>query len=336
METKYLLAIMLVFIASVGQLHAQKKVTCTSRQSKCFAHRIVCPRECPDVKSTNPKDKVCYLDCNSPICKAECKHQKPNCNGRGAACLDPRFIGGDGSVFYFHGRRNENFSLVSDTNFQINAHFIGLRPEGRSRDYTWIQALGILFDSQNFSVQATPATKWADEVDHLRFTYNEKEVVIPEGHLSSWKSSESELQVERTSSKNSVKIILPEVMEISINVVPITKEDDRVHNYQIPSDNCFAHLETQFRFFGLSSKVEGVLGRTYQPDFESSAKLGVAMPVVGGEDKYSTSSLLSPDCKACIFLHVGASNEKDALVMDYGFLDCTGGSASGHGIMCRK
>ncbi|NHW78243.1 hypothetical protein, partial [Escherichia coli] len=88
------------------------------------------------------------------------------------------------------------------------------------------------------------------------------------------------LQVQRTSSKNSVLVTLPEIAEISINVVPVTKQDDRIHNYQIPVDDCYAHLEVQFRFYGLSSKVEGVLGRTYQPDFKNPAKPGVAMPVV--------------------------------------------------------
>jgi len=39
--------------------------------------------------------------------------------------------------------------------------------------------------------------------------------------------------------------------------------------------------------------IEGVLGRTYQPDFQNPAKSGVAMPVVGGEDKYRITSLIS-------------------------------------------
>ncbi|KAL6350421.1 hypothetical protein AAG906_004372 [Vitis piasezkii] len=43
---------------------------------------------------------------------------KPACNGVGAACFDPRFIGGDGIVFYFHGKSNQHFSLVSDVNLQ--------------------------------------------------------------------------------------------------------------------------------------------------------------------------------------------------------------------------
>ncbi|MFS7987749.1 hypothetical protein Hanom_Chr11g01026581 [Helianthus anomalus] len=66
-----------------------------------------------------------------------------------------------------------------------------------------------------------------------------------------------------------------------------------MHNYQIPSNDNFAHLEVQFRFFGLSSNVEGILGRTYHPDFENPAKPGVAMPVVGGDDNYKASSLLA-------------------------------------------
>lgn len=125
-----------------------------------------------------------------------CIDKKPNCNGPGAACLDPRFIGGDGIVFYFHGKSNQNFALVSDSNLQINAHFIGLRPIGRARDFTWIQALGILFGTNTFSVEATKAEKWNNEVDHLRFSYNGNELDVPEGYPSLWTSSRSNIKVE--------------------------------------------------------------------------------------------------------------------------------------------
>lgn len=96
-------------------------------------------------------------------------------------------------------------------------------------------------------------------------------------------------------------ILIEEIAEVSINAVPVTSEDDRIHKYGIPSDDCFAHLEVQFRFLKLSPEVEGVLGQTYRPGFENPAKRGVEMPVVGGEDMYQTSSLLSPDCKMCLF-----------------------------------
>ena len=183
--------------------------------------------------------------------------RKPNCDAPGAACLDPRFIGADGIVFYFHGKRNEHFSLVSDLNLQINARFIGLRPAGRTRDYTWIQALGILFDSHSFSLEATEASTWNGEVDHLKLSHNGKELIIPEGQLSAWQSPDNDIIVQRTSSKNSVRVTLPEVAEISIYVVPVTREDDRIHNYQIPSDDCFAHLEVQSSSLVYLRKLKG-------------------------------------------------------------------------------
>ncbi|KAK3003479.1 hypothetical protein RJ639_018235 [Escallonia herrerae] len=330
-----LLIILLIFVSGVSVQVNGETVTC-NRPGPCFLRRLSCPSECPTVYPSDPQAKVCYVNCNSPICRAECRNRKPNCNGPGAACLDPRFIGGDGIVFYFHGKSNEHFSLVSDLNLQINARFIGLRPAGRPRDYTWIQALGLLFDSHAVSVEATKAMTWDDEVDHLKLSYEGKELLIPEGYPSLWKSPENDLKIERTSSKNSVLITVPEVAEISVNVVPVTKEDDRIHNYQIPSGDCFAHLEVQFRFYGLSSKIEGVLGRTYQEDFKNPAKPGVAMPVVGGEDKYRVTSLLSADCASCNFSPSGVLKQEDSPAMNYGTLDCTSGPNGGNGIVCRK
>ncbi|XP_023739298.1 uncharacterized protein LOC111887363 [Lactuca sativa] len=312
----------------------QEILTCKSRKSRCFMKRIKCPVECPKVKPKNPKDKACFLDCYSPKCEAVCKSRKPNCNGPGAACYDPRFIGGDGIVFYFHGKRNEHFSLISDSDLQINARFIGLRPEGRTRDYTWIQALGFKFGHHNFTLEAARTQKWDDDVDHIKLSYDGKELFIPEGHSSEWNSPEGDIQVERTATSNSLTVKVLDVAEISVNVIPVSEEDSKIHNYQIPTNDSFAHLEVQFRFFGLSSKVEGILGRTYRPDFENPAKPGVAMPVVGGDDKYKTSSLLAADCALCVFSpkEIKDGND-DSPMMEYGMLDCTGG---GNGIICKK
>ncbi|KAL9236382.1 hypothetical protein vseg_011061 [Gypsophila vaccaria] len=337
--------ILLVFVSCLIEVHSKTSVpvpvparaetrTCVSRKSPCFLKKITCPKQCPTLNPKNTGTKVCNIDCYSPMCKAICRNRKPNCSGRGAACLDPRFIGADGIVFYFHGKSNQHFSLVSDHNLQINARFIGHRPAGRTRDNTWIQALGIRFDTHTFTLEATPASHWDEQVDHLKFAYDGQELDIPEGYPSNWTGKD--LTIERTDSRNSVTVTIPEVAEISVNVVPITKEDDRIHNYQIPSDNCFVHLEVQFQFFGLSAEVEGVIGRTYQPDFKNPAKPGVAMPVVGGEDRYRTSTLLSPDCKSCRFSPFGVVRQDVSFLKDLGMLDCTGSSTTGHGIVCRK
>ncbi|KAJ0733693.1 hypothetical protein HanPI659440_Chr11g0411171 [Helianthus annuus] len=301
--------------------------------SRCEHQTLYCPSECPSSESNDPEAKVCRIDCYSPKCKAECKHRKPDCNSPGSACYDPRFIGGDGIVFYFHGKVNEHFALISDSNLQINGRFIGHRPAGRSRDFTWIQSLGLLFNSHTFSLEATKSATWDGEIDHLKFAYDGEEISLPIGGLSTWKSREEEIKVERTSGLNSVMVTIPGVVEILANVVPVTAEDDRIHGYNVPSDDCFAHLEVQFRFAGLSDGVEGVLGRTYQPDFKNPAKPGVAMAVVGGEDKYKTSSLLAADCANCVFDSSNVvGNEKQMVT-----LDCSAkGLFQGNGIVCKK
>lgn len=279
----------------------------------------------------------CYI-----ILANECSfvstERKPNCDGPGAACYDPRFIGGDGIVFYFHGKKDEHFSLISDVNLQINARFIGLRPAGRTRDFTWIQALGLIFGFHNFTLEATKAENWDQEADHLKFTYDGMSFNVPIGYSSAWNSPDENLELERTSGTNSVRVTIQEIVEISANVVPVTEKDDAIHGYQIPKNDSFAHLEVQFRFFGLSSKVEGILGRTYQPSFKNPAKPGVDMAVVGGDDKYKTSSLLSADCNSCVLITPEKKvAERDLALMDYGSLDCTGrGIDGGKGIVCKK
>ena len=108
--------------------------------------------------------------------------------------------------------------------------------------------------------------------------------------------------VERTDDTNNVRVTVDGLLEMDVRVAPIGAEENRVHNYQLPADDAFAHLETQFRFKNLTEKVEGVLGQTYRPGYVSPVKRGVPMPVMGGEDKYRTPSLLSPLCKLCRFL----------------------------------
>lgn len=110
----------------------------------------------------------------------------PNSYRPGSACHDPRFIGGDGIVFYFHGKSNEHFSLVSDLDVQINARFTGHKPTGHSRDFTWIQTLGILFNSSTFSLEATKVATWDQGIDHLKFSFDGQDLVIPEKILSTW------------------------------------------------------------------------------------------------------------------------------------------------------
>ncbi|XP_068645399.1 uncharacterized protein [Aristolochia californica] len=311
---------------------------CDNRSSKCFGKDIKCPKQCPEFKPADPTAKACFVDCNSPKCEAVCRNRKPNCEGIGAACFDPRFIGGDGIMFYFHGKANQTFTLVSDTHIHINARFIGRRPEGRARDNTWIQAVGIMFGTHTFTLAAKKVAQWEDAVDQFDFSYDGTPLSMDVGHLTSWTAPNSPLSLERTAPVNSITLTLPEVAEISVSIVPITKEDDRVHNYQIPANDCFAHLEVQFKFFNLSEKVEGVLGQTYRPEFANPVKRGVSMPIMGGEHKYKTSALLSPDCGFCVFSpETSPLTAAKLLSLDpSATIDCTSKMSNGRGIVCRR
>ncbi|WCJ40306.1 Late embryogenesis abundant (LEA) protein-related [Euphorbia peplus] len=277
-----------------GQERAQCKL------KKGCTKALICPAQCPQKKpKQNKKNKGCHIDC-SGRCEATCKWRKPNCNGYGSLCYDPRFVGGDGVMFYFHGAKGGNFAVISDNHLQINAHFIGTRPQGRTRDFTWVQALNVMFDDHNLVISANKISQWSHDVDALTVRWDGKEMNIPVNGETKW-GDERKVQVERTDDRNSVRVKVEGLLEMDIRVRPIGKQENIVHKYELPENDAFAHLETQFKFNNLSNLVEGILGKTYRPDYVSSAKTGVPMPVMGGEDKYQTLSLFSPLCRACRF-----------------------------------
>ena len=109
-------------------------------------------------------------------------------------------------MFYFHGKSNEDFCLVSDTNLHVNAHFIGIRPEGRTRDFTWVQALGVMFDNHSFSVGAKTVAQWTDHEDHMMFTYDGQDIVLDIGAGNKWSSDMGEVEIVRTSETNVVQV----------------------------------------------------------------------------------------------------------------------------------
>ncbi|KAK1309348.1 hypothetical protein QJS10_CPA09g02085 [Acorus calamus] len=296
-----------------------ERALCLAR-GRCLFSILQCPKQCPQRKPRNNlKVKGCFIDCSSR-CETTCKYRKPNCNGYGSVCYDPRFVGGDGVMFYFHGAKNGDFALVSDDDLHINAHFIGSRPPGRSRDFTWVQGLAIMFDSHTLVVSAKRVSKWNDSDDALFIQWDGQEVSVPTNEEAEWRAppseeySKREVVVERTDITNSVKVTVEGLLEMDIKVTPIGEEEDRVHGYHLPSDDAFAHLEMQFKFPKLTDKVEGVLGKTYRPDYVSPVKIGVPMPMMGGEDKYRTPSFLSTVCAACHFKHPNSITTTDTAV----------------------
>ncbi|XP_030505725.2 uncharacterized protein LOC115720699 [Cannabis sativa] len=293
-----------------------KRVRCRNKNyPSCYGMEHTCPSACPD---------QCEVDCVtcSPVC---------NCNKPGAVCQDPRFIGGDGLTFYFHGKKDHDFCLVSDSNLHINAHFIGKRNPNMTRDFTWVQSLGILFDNHKLFIGAKKTSTWSNAIDRLSLAFDGEPVLLPVGEGATWQSPESSIAVSRTQDVNSVEIEVEGNFKLKATVVPITKKESQIHQYGITEEDCFAHLDVSFKFFALSREVNGVLGQTYGKNYVSRVKMGLPMSVLGGERKFSASSLFAADCMAARF----DGKRKSGLEDEFVGMEC-GSGMGGRGVVCKK
>ncbi|KAM7470457.1 hypothetical protein LguiA_008640 [Lonicera macranthoides] len=297
-----------------------KKVKCKNKNyPQCFTMEHTCPSACPG---------SCEVDCVT--CKPVCK-----CDMPGAVCQDPRFIGGDGLTFYFHGKKDQDFCLVTDPNLHINAHFIGRRNQDMKRDFTWVQSIGILFDNHKLSIAVEKTSTWDDFIDRLSLSFNGETIYLPNIGGAKWESKTSPTtSITRVSDTNSVSVEVEGIFKIMAKVVPITEEESIVHNYGITKDDAFAHLDLGFKFLSLSDEVNGVLGQTYRGDYVSRAKMGVAMPVVGGEREFASSSLFATDCYVSKFKG-GLNEASSSMSLELPSLSC-GSGMDGKGVVCKR
>ena len=229
------------------------------------------------------------------------------------ACGDPRFIGGDGNAFFFHGRRDADFCVLSDRDLHINAHFIGKRGgDGMTRDFTWIQAIAVLFDGHRLYVGARKTATWDDDVDRLELALDGEPVSLPQEADAAWTSSAvPALSITRTKAANGVLVALDGRFKIRANAVPITEEESKVHSYGVTSDDCLAHLDLAFRFDDLTGDVHGVVGQTYRSDYVNRFDVRAAMPTMGGETNFTTSNLFAADCAVARYAPAGAGHHDD-------------------------
>ncbi|KAK4356400.1 hypothetical protein RND71_025371 [Anisodus tanguticus] len=131
----------------------QERAFCTV-PGVCYYRTLTCPTECPQRKpKQNKKQKGCYGDYLGVMVMV--------------LYANPRFVGGDGVMFYFHGAKETDFAIFSDDNLHINAHLIGTRPQGRKCDYTWVQTLSVMFDTHTLVLGAKKVSHWDEKIDAL-------------------------------------------------------------------------------------------------------------------------------------------------------------------------
>ncbi|KAL4555806.1 hypothetical protein LXL04_038434 [Taraxacum kok-saghyz] len=293
-----------------------KKVKCKNNNyPKCYAYEHVCPASCPG---------QCEVDCVS--CKPVC-----NCDMPGAVCQDPRFIGGDGITFYFHGKKDRDFCLVSDYNLHINGHFIGKRNKNMGRDFTWVQSIGVLFNNHKVQISALKTSSWDDATDRISVAFDGENVFLPKTEGAKWQFST--MLITRIDEANHIVVEVENLFKITAKVVPITKEESRIHNYDITNDDCFAHLDLKFKFFSLTNEVDGILGQTYKNDYVSKVKMGVLMPVMGGNSKFVSENLFATDCSVSKFK--GRQEDGSPMNLQLPSLRCQSG-IEGRGVVCKR
>ncbi|KAK9755942.1 hypothetical protein RND81_01G061100 [Saponaria officinalis] len=300
--------------SAVNPKHARCK---NKNYPDCYFRQFTCPEGCAD---------SCQVDCVT--CRPVC-----DCNKPGAVCQDPRFVGADGLTFYFHGIKDQDFCLVSDPNLHINAHFIGKRNANMGRDFTWVQSLGILFNTHKLYIGARKTATWNDALDRLTLSFDGQPIELHESEGATWESSNDNdgLRVTRSKATNAVEIVLKNKFKIKAVVVPITEKDSMIHKYGITQEDCFAHLDLSFKFYSLSGEVNGVLGQTYASNYVSRVKVGNGMSVLGGEREFHSSSLFATDCAVARF----NGNEGSSEEIDFADLNCASG-ISGRGVVCKR
>ncbi|XP_031500265.1 uncharacterized protein LOC116264267 [Nymphaea colorata] len=125
--------------------------------------------------------------------------------------------------------------------------------------------------------------------------------ILPNIEDAQWTSKASTLTITRSGRTSEIVVKTVNKFKITANVVPIGKEESRIHNYGITDDDCFAHLDLSFWFYTLNGAVNGVLGQTYADNYKTRAKMGVKMSVLGGEREFLSSGLFATDCAVAQF-----------------------------------
>ncbi|CAO2143712.1 unnamed protein product [Urochloa humidicola] len=266
------------------------EITCTTDfGTSCY---IKCPARCPN---------KCLAYCAYCLTFCLCDLMP------GTSCGDPRFTGADGNTFYFHGKKDETFCLVTDDNLHINARFMGNHNADSGRDFTWVQALGVTFTSggadHKLYIGARRAAEWDEDEDHVVIALDGEPVDLDTSKNARWASATVPgLTVTRTADANAVAVELAGAFTVTANAVPITDEESRAHSYGKTERDSLVHLDVGYAFHGgLTGGVDGVLGQTYRPNYVSKVDITAKMPIMGGEEKYRSSGLFATDCAVSRF-----------------------------------
>eukprot|EP00899_Mesostigma_viride_P015012 jgi/Mesvir1/23511/Mv22353-RA.1 len=205
-----------------------------------------------------------------------------------SATSDPHFVTARGSKFDFNGEAGRTYCVVTDTQLQINARFVGATPDaalvsptnqvnGKPDTRTWMDQVAILHGSDRVLVEAASPQKTPYTLSFGTVSVN-GELVL--GRTAMIKLA-SGLTVAR--SKTRVVVTVPDVGGVEVQVV-------RAEFWQPGSGPGHNFLNLQVKQFTGLSHAHGILGQS----------LGGGdgdIPVDGTPQDYQTTSIFAADCR---------------------------------------
>ncbi|KAF3776475.1 hypothetical protein EJ110_NYTH48180 [Nymphaea thermarum] len=163
----------------------------------CFVYLLESADAAPPAR-----DQKMTVTCNNkkyPSCYSVPPQNLQDCNRPGAVCDNPRFVGGDGTTFYFHGKKDKDFRL---------------------RDFTRVQSIGVLFRTHKLFLGAKKVAQWDDAVDQLAIAFDGEPVFLPTTEKAEWTAADSFLTVTRSGpTTNEVVVEAPNSFKITAKVV---------------------------------------------------------------------------------------------------------------------
>ncbi|GAQ88472.1 putative root cap family protein [Klebsormidium nitens] len=271
--------------------------SCSQVTVGCYKFPIACGKltldggSCPKCSVTATGIK---LECKDYSCSSD----NPKTYS-GGFCGDPHFSAPGGIYFDWHGVRDEVFSIISDTDFQLNARFVGERDNTEDVEHgTWIEEIAMGFKDESgathFVSIGIDQEKEFEAADVFFFTFDGEDIPVGSGTAEyTWASPDGRATITREPHMRAqARIKIDGLFEATFN--------PRVES-RIQLDPLGKYLDMNMESITLSRHAHGVLGQMFRPDAVerrnavTANATGHDFLVEGKTDYYRVSSLTSAD-----------------------------------------
>ncbi|GAQ88469.1 hypothetical protein KFL_004310070 [Klebsormidium nitens] len=239
--------------------------------------------------------------------KLECENDlwflNSNCDNpkaySGGVCGDPHFAAPGGIFFDWHGVRDQIFSIISDTDFQMNARFVGERTNTENVEHgTWIEEMAMGYKDEagvtHFVSIGIDQEKEFEAADVFFFTFDGEDIPVGSGTAEyTWTSPDGQATITREPHMRAhARIKIDGHFEATFS--------PRIES-RIQLDPLGKYLDMDMDHLTISRHAHGVLGQMFRPDAierrnaVTTNATGHEFLVEGVTSDYRVSSLTSAD-----------------------------------------